>query len=262
MPVALVLADAATDAVGWPVVLASISLIVAAIALSIVFRLGIERGIVWAAVRAAVQLLAVGVMFKVIFDSDWATTWAWVWTAGMVAMAAAVVVRRTDAPVPGLGAAAAAAVLLSTGVSVGTVFGFGMFPFEAVTLEKPEGAFRFTTGYTWRIKLRNSDEFRSLSGSLGLREDRGVAFGGDVEATGFVYRGFYLRGALGDAGLPDAPDDNGLVVGIGGRFGLGYEFFRNQTVALGVGLDYDLRFVPDERVPRHGALVGVRFVWY
>jgi hypothetical protein len=101
-----------------------------------------------------------------------------------------------------------------------------------------------------------------LSISPYLTSGRGVAFGGDLEVTGFVHRGLYLRGALGAAGLPDAPHDNGVVVGIGGRFGLGYEFFLNQTVALGVGLDYDLRFVPDESLPRHGALLGVRFLWY
>jgi putative ABC transport system permease protein len=128
------LADPTGDVVGWGVVLASASLIAVAVALSIRFRLGIERGIVWAGLRATVQLLAVGALFKVIFDSNWATTWAWLWTAGMVVMATAVVVRRTDAPVPRLGLAATAAVLLSAGISIGTVFGFGVFPFEPVTL--------------------------------------------------------------------------------------------------------------------------------
>jgi len=95
-----------------------------------------------------------------------------------------------------------------------------------------------------------------------LSSGRGLAFGGDVEATGFVYKGLYLRGALGANGLPSTPDDNSLVVGIGGRFGIGYEFFLNQSVALGVGLDYELRFVPGEDVPRHGGYVGARFLWY
>ena len=31
--------------------------------------------------------------------------------------------------------------------------------FEAITLVKPEGRLRFSTGYSWRIKLRNSDKF-------------------------------------------------------------------------------------------------------
>lgn len=126
--------DATSDVVGWGVVLASVSLIVAAAALSLRFRLGIERGIVWAALRAAVQLLAVGALFKLIFESSWATTWAWLWTVGMVVMATAVVVRRTDAPIPRLSIAAGSAVLLCAGISVGTVFGFGVFPFEPVAL--------------------------------------------------------------------------------------------------------------------------------
>lgn len=132
--IVLAQAEAASDVVGWPVVLGSISLIVVAVLLSLRLRLGIERGIIWAALRAALQLLAVGALFKLIFESDWATAFAWVWTAAMVIMAGAVVVRRTKTAVPQLGRAAAAAVLLCAGISIGTVFGFGVFPFDPVTL--------------------------------------------------------------------------------------------------------------------------------
>jgi hypothetical protein len=52
--------------------------------------------------------------------------------------------------------------------------------FESVTLAKPEGKLRFSTGYTWKIKSRNSDEFVSMTKSLGLDETRGLAHGGVV----------------------------------------------------------------------------------
>jgi putative ABC transport system permease protein len=126
--------DATSGTLGWPVALASLSLVVLAIALSFVLRLGVEREVLWASIRAAAQLLAVGAVFAVIFDSGLAALWAWLWTAGMVALATVVVVRRAAAPVPGLAAAAGAAVLLSAAISIATVFGFGVFPFDPVTL--------------------------------------------------------------------------------------------------------------------------------
>ena len=50
--------------------------------------------------------------------------------------------------------------------------------FESLTLAKPEGKLRFSTGYTWKIKGRNSDEFVSMTESLGLDKKRGLAHGG------------------------------------------------------------------------------------
>jgi hypothetical protein len=99
-----------------------------------------------------------------------------------------------------------------------------------------------------------------------LAKHVGVAFGGDIEATGYVFRGLYLRGALGASGVPrrQSVDDGtrGLTVGLGGAFGLGYEFFVNATAAVGVGLTYDARYVPGDRFPRQSLLVGIRFSWY
>lgn len=99
-----------------------------------------------------------------------------------------------------------------------------------------------------------------------LARNMGVAFGGDIEATGYVWRGFYLRGGLGLGGVPkrdtDNPEIEGLTVGVGGTAGVGYEFFLNATAAMSVGLTYDARFVPGSRLPRQTALVGIRFIWF
>lgn len=99
-----------------------------------------------------------------------------------------------------------------------------------------------------------------------LSRGGGVAFGGDIEATGYVFRGLYVRGALGAAGVPrrthDDPDRKGLTAGLGGALGVGYEFFLNNTSALGVGFTYDARFVPGYRFPRQTLLAGVRFSFY
>ncbi len=52
--------------------------------------------------------------------------------------------------------------------------------FESITLAKPEGPFRFSAGYTWNIKRRTSADFESLTQSLGLEQDRGLAHAGVV----------------------------------------------------------------------------------
>lgn len=94
----------------------------------------------------------------------------------------------------------------------------------------------------------------------------GVGFGADVEATAYVWRGFYLRSGLGASGVParrvDTPDDKSMTVGLGGAFGLGYEFFLNSTAAMSTGLTYDARFIPGDGFPRQTLLVGVRFSWF
>jgi len=98
-----------------------------------------------------------------------------------------------------------------------------------------------------------------------LQPGVGVGFGGDIEGTFYVWRGVYLRSGLGAAGVPGRStegDDSAMTVGLGGAFGLGYEFFLNSTAAMGVGLTYDARFVPGDGFPRQSALVGVRFTWF
>ena len=47
--------------------------------------------------------------------------------------------------------------------------------FEAVTLTKPEGVLRLSTGYAWKVKLRDSDTFRSFTAAPGFDKDRGFA---------------------------------------------------------------------------------------
>ena len=101
-----------------------------------------------------------------------------------------------------------------------------------------------------------------------LQRSVGVAFGGDIEATGYVWRGFYLRGALGAAGVPKRDptrsfdEVRGITVGLGGAVGLGYEFFLNATAAMSAGFTYDARVVPGDTFPRQALLVGLRFNWF
>ena len=65
----------------------SLTLVVVAVGLSMWRGIGVERSIVWAAFRAAVQLLAVGVILVWILDSSMAAVWAWLWVVFMVVVA-------------------------------------------------------------------------------------------------------------------------------------------------------------------------------
>lgn len=136
MPAVYLLAqDSLTSgSTGWSVVLASLSLVLLALILAWWLGLRIERSLISASVRAAVQLLAVGFIFAFIFQAARALLWAWLWVAVMVAIATIVVVRRAKHRITGLGWVAAAAVLGSALISVATVFGFRVIDYQPVSL--------------------------------------------------------------------------------------------------------------------------------
>ncbi len=116
-----------------PVILAGLALVAVAVAISLRMRIGVERSIVWAAIRATVQLIAVGLLFRLIFRSSLAQLWAWLWVAAMVAVSTAVILRRAP-KVPGILLPALAAVAGSAALSVIVVFGFGVLELDAVRL--------------------------------------------------------------------------------------------------------------------------------
>lgn len=101
-------------------------LVAVALALSVVRRLGVERDLVVAALRALVQLLIVGAALTIVVDDDDPLVWSWAWVAAMCVVAAWTVRRRAP-EVPGamrlaLGSFAAAAL-----VSLGVLFGLQVF---------------------------------------------------------------------------------------------------------------------------------------
>lgn len=119
--------------IGWLEMLAAGSLIVLALALSVWRRLGLEWALIEASIRAAVQLVLVGLLFRFIFDSGGASALAWVWVAVMVIVATFVVQRRAPA-IPGLWRAALVSIGGSAGIALGLVFGLGVFEHEPVAV--------------------------------------------------------------------------------------------------------------------------------
>jgi putative ABC transport system permease protein len=123
-----------SSAVGWPVVLASLSLVLLALGLAWALGLRIERELIIASVRAALQLLAVGFVFALIFESTGAAYWAWMWAIGMSIVATVVVVRRAKYRIDGLALVAGTAVAGSALISIAVVFGFGVIDYGPISL--------------------------------------------------------------------------------------------------------------------------------
>lgn len=116
-----------TSDLGWPVVAASLLLVLMAVGFAAWLRLGVTGSIAVASMRAAVQLLAVGLILTSLFESPVAEVGAWGWVAVMVGIAAYVIGHRARAPSRELYAVAGITVALSTAVSLLVVFSSGVF---------------------------------------------------------------------------------------------------------------------------------------
>lgn len=110
--------------------LASLSLVGVAVAVSAWRGLNLERTILWAAIRAAVQLLAAGFILAIAFDSQFLP---WVWVIAMVGYSAEVVRQRASGDVK-IRTVALLAIGGSTALSLLIVFGLGVLDFTPVGL--------------------------------------------------------------------------------------------------------------------------------
>lgn len=145
----------------------SLVLIAIVVGVSLWHRLGLERSVLWAAGRAAVQLLAVGALFTVIFTSDLAALWSGLWVAMMLVVSSVVVARRTGA---GRALAVVGFTALGATVSVvlGVIFGFRILAFDSVSVVVVAG---ITLGNTMPTVVQAVDRTRSeMASSLGQIE--------------------------------------------------------------------------------------------
>lgn len=116
-------------AIGWLGLAASLVLVAVALVLSGWQHLHLERSIVWAASRAAAQLLVVGWALTLVLDPGAPVVWSWLWVVAMIGVAG-LTIRDRAREVPGiwlLGTLSMAAVSV---VSLSVIFGFGIFPVE------------------------------------------------------------------------------------------------------------------------------------
>jgi len=119
--------------IGWSGLALSLLFVLVAIVLSLWKRLGLERSIAWAAARAAAQLIAIGLLLRVLLEPGVSILWAWLWVAVMIVIASLTV--RSRAPeVPGLLRLALLAFGCSAALTLGVLFGLGVFELNVRTL--------------------------------------------------------------------------------------------------------------------------------
>lgn len=109
---------------------ASLILVGIAIAVPLSQQLRIEKRLLWATLRAFVQLIVMGFVLAWLLQPGRSVSYSWAWVAGMVVFAAWTV--RLRAPeVPGLLPIALLAISAATVATMGVLFGLGVFPAEA-----------------------------------------------------------------------------------------------------------------------------------
>jgi len=152
-----------TDIEWWQAAV-SLVLIGIVVGVSLWRKLGLERTVLWASARAALQLIAVGALFTVIFESSLATVWSSLWVVMMVAVSGIVVARRTgvgrDLLVVGL-----VAIGATVGVVLGVIFGLQVLTADAVSVVVIAG---ITIGNTMPTVVQAVDRTRAE-----LRESAG-----------------------------------------------------------------------------------------
>ena len=114
-------------------VAASGLLVLVAIGLSARAGLGLQRSLLAAALRAAVQLALLGLVLGAILTPGRPLAWSWLWVGLMVGFAGFTVQRRVP-EVPGLGWLSVLAFSAAGVVTLGVLFGFGVFGVNATTV--------------------------------------------------------------------------------------------------------------------------------
>lgn len=112
----------------------------------------------------------------------------------------------------------------------------------------------FGAGLTDRFKLGMSLQIGGYFGAI-----KKPVFGMDVLATGYVWRGLYLRAGFGLVNrLPLRIDSSDTAPGYGGTAGLGYEWTVKKAAGIGLGADFDARLIAPREL-RQTFTVGLHF---
>jgi putative ABC transport system permease protein len=108
-------------------------LVAVAVAISLWRRLGLERSLLWASLRALVQLLTVGWVLQFVVDPADPLIFSVIWIVAMIGFAAYTTSRRAR-DVPNVLVLSVIAYTASAIVVLGVLFGFGIYAVEGRTL--------------------------------------------------------------------------------------------------------------------------------
>jgi putative ABC transport system permease protein len=122
-----------TADIGLAGVAASAILIAVAVGISLWRRLGLEASLVWAATRALAQLLVVGWALQLVVDPGDPLIYSFLWLAVMISFAGYTTWQRAR-DVPAVLPLSLLAYAASATVTLGVLFGFGVYPVEGRTI--------------------------------------------------------------------------------------------------------------------------------
>ena len=180
------------SSIGWSGLAISGLLVFIAVGLSLWRQLGLEGSIAWAAIRALAQLLAIGAVLDILLQPGVSTAWAWLWVAFMIVIASATVSRRAPS-IPGLFLLALAAFATSAVVTLGVLFGFGVFTVNVRTIVPLAGLMIGNSmAATVLVARRLADELRDKRAEVEAR----LALGQPAEEASRPYVRRALRTAL------------------------------------------------------------------
>lgn len=186
----------ATDQVGIDGLglIASGSIVLVAVALSVWQQLGLGRSLILAAARAGVQLLAVGFILKYTLDPETPLLVAFVWIVVMLVFAGWTANRRAP-EVPAMALLSALSLSSAAVIALGLLFGLGVFDFTARTIIPLGGmVVGNSISATVLVSRRILDSFEEKRPEIEAR----LALGHTNEAASAPY----LRAALQTALLP------------------------------------------------------------
>jgi len=170
----------------------SLILIGVALVISMTQQLRLEKQLIWATLRAFVQLIVMGFVLAWLLQPGRSVAYSWVWVAGMVIFAAWTV--RNRAPeVPSLFPIALVALTASMVVTMGVIFGLGVFPMEARAIV-PLGGMMIgnSMGSTVLAARRTADELTEKRPEVEAR----LALGHSATQAGRPYVRSSIRTAL------------------------------------------------------------------
>ena len=178
--------------ISWVGLAASVLLVGVAIGVSMVLRLRLERELIVASIRMAIQLALVGGVLTLVIADGRSIWWSWLWVAAMVGYASDVAARRAP-QVPGLRWLALGAFSVGAVVTLGVLFGLDVFPVDGRTVVPLAG-----------MMVGNSMTATVLAGrrvveEIGDKRDQveaRLALGKDARAASRPYVRSALRSAL------------------------------------------------------------------
>jgi UDP-glucose/iron transport system permease protein len=200
--------------IGWSGLALSLLLVAVAIGISLWRRLGLEPTLAWSAARAIAQLLAVGLLLQLLLEPDVSYWWAFLWVAAMILIAAWTLRHRARA-VPGIFELSLVAFTASSVLTLGVLFGFGVFEPHVRTIVPLAGVmFGNSLGATVLVARRMMDEFRDKRDEVEAR----LALGQPAPEAAHPY----VRNALRTALIPQIESTKavGLIALPGSMTGL------------------------------------------